>query len=150
PTCDRVATDLRGFIGQGGGMPRFVMPLLVTVLFVLPSTAFAVTTTVTAPAGGARFLVNGDDLPTVHFAGTSTAIPDGGKVDLTCVTRQGNTIGLGATPIASDVTVSGNAWQTDAQWPSNGSSVCEVVAVPAGTVPANEGDLAGRSGALVY
>src|SRR5262249_39008167 len=51
---------------------------------------------------------------------------------------------------ASDVTVSGNAWQTDAQWPSNGSSVCEVVAVPAGTVPANEGDLAGRSGALVY
>jgi hypothetical protein len=127
-------------------MPRYVMCLLVTVLLVVPSAASAVTTAVTAPANGARFIDDAANPPTVHLAGTA----DVASVDLLCVSSQGGSPGVGTIPIKTNVAVTSGAWSTDAQWPSNASSMCEIYAVDHGSVPLTNSDLNGLGGAKVY
>ena len=82
-------------------MRRHVM-CLVTVLLLVPSTASAVTTSVTGvTAGGiSRFIVDVSNPPIVHFTGTA----DVASVDLKCVSSQAGG-GFSALTIADNVTV---------------------------------------------
>jgi Glucodextranase, domain B len=114
-------------------------------LLLTPAAASAFTSTITSPTAGTRLVFDHTTPPLVHFAGTA----DSGPVDLKCVTSNAGSISVGTTPIASNVTVSGGSFSTDAPMPSN-ADLCEVFAVPAGTIPATNTDLNGLSGALVY
>ena len=100
-------------------MRRHVM-CLITVLLLVPSTASAVAASVTGvTAGGiSRFIVDVSNPPMVHFTGTA----DVASVDLKCVSSQAGG-GFSALTIADNVTVTSNAFATDAAWPSEG--LCE-------------------------
>ena len=110
-----------------------------------PSTASAVTTSVTGvTAGGiSRFIVDVSNPPMVHFTGTA----DVASVDLKCVSSQAGG-GFSALTIADNVTVTSNAFATDAAWPSEG--LCEVFAVNHGASVTSNTDLNGLSGMKVY
>jgi Glucodextranase, domain B len=127
-------------------MRRYVM-VLITVQLLIPAAASAVTTTVTQPAGGTRFFVDGANPPTIHYAGTA----DVAAVDLKCVTSQGGSPAIGTLPLATNVPVTAGSWSVDAPWPTNGSGLCEIFAIDHNSPPpTTNSDLAPLTGAKVY
>jgi hypothetical protein len=143
PNCDYIATDIGAPIEEAGLMRRLML-IQLTVLVLVPASASAFTSTITSPAAGTRLVFAQSSPPTVHFAGTADSSP----VDLKCVSSNAASISVSTTPIASNLTVTGGSFSTDAAMPAN--DLCDVYAVPAGTNPTTNSDLNGLGGALVY